>query len=269
MASEAKIGLLLGLVIIFVIAFVLNELPRFSYSADDRPAESVGAAEPAGLGAHLRDHLDTGNTIEAVAEPRVSPSPKDESEEPEAYATLPVAPPIPPKPSVDEIEQTTARESVEQLVWEALYIVAEGDNLAEIAKKFYGPIEGNRRANVFRIFAANRKLLSSPDKIRVGQKLVIPPLVSAPADTLGIGDIFPNWMFETVESIGMRHLPAEDNKPKPNRQYVVREGDSLWAVAASQLGDPTRYKEIGRLNARILKDENTLSVGMRLVLPAQ
>ena len=49
MASEAKIGLLLGLVIIFVIAFVLNELPRFGYATDSEPPDSTGSAEPAGL----------------------------------------------------------------------------------------------------------------------------------------------------------------------------------------------------------------------------
>ena len=76
-------------------------------------------------------------------------------------------------------------------------------------------------------------------------------------------------MFEKADSIGMRHLSAENPAPKQIKEYVVREGDNLWRVAAAQLGDPTRYKEICKLNAGRLKDEDTLSVGMRLYLPAQ
>jgi hypothetical protein len=78
--------------------------------------------------------------------------------------------------------------------------------LADIAKKFYGPEEGNRRATVQRIFLANNKSLESPDKIYPGQKLIIPSLRALVKDKNGIEDIFPDSMFEEVESIGRRHL---------------------------------------------------------------
>ena len=49
------------------------------------------------------------------------------------------------------------------------YVVARGDTLSGIAKKFYG------NANKYMtIYEANRSQLSSPDEIRVGQRLVIP-----------------------------------------------------------------------------------------------
>ncbi len=269
MASEAKIGLLLGLVIIFVIAFVLNELPRFGYATDDGPPDSTGLAEPAGLGANLRDHLDTNSPTDPAEKQVVSSPPEDTSEEPAAYVSLPVIPAIPPEPPAAEDPGASVHESVKKVVSDVYYVVSEGDNLADIAKKFYGPIEGNRRANVLRIFIANRKLLASPHKIRIGQRLVIPRLVSSPSDEIEIGSIFPSWMFEQVESIGRRRLSTDNPAPKRNRQYVVREGDNLWHVAAAQLGDATRYKEISKLNAGILEDEDTLLVGMLLNLPAQ
>jgi len=269
MASESKIGLLLGLVIIFVIAFVLNELPRFGRATESEQPDSSGSTEPVGLGANLRDHLDTNSPGEPDDKPVMSSSSEGNSEEPAAFASLPVIPAIPPEPPVAKDSGATVHESVKKVVSAFDYVVCEGDNLADIAKKFYGPIEGNRRANVLRIFLANRKLLASPHKIRVGQKLVIPRLVSSPSDEIEIGNIFPDWMFEKVESIGRRHLSADNSAPERNRQYVVREGDSLWRVAAAQLGDPTRYKEISELNAGILEDEDTLLVGMLLKLPAQ
>lgn len=51
------------------------------------------------------------------------------------------------------------------------YTVSPGDSLSMISLKFYGTV-GSYPA----IFDANRTLLSSPDKIRPGQRLVIPNL---------------------------------------------------------------------------------------------
>lgn len=50
------------------------------------------------------------------------------------------------------------------------YTVKAGDNLSKISKQHYGD------ANEYmRIFYANRDKLNDPDKIQVGQQLVIPP----------------------------------------------------------------------------------------------
>jgi LysM repeat protein len=50
------------------------------------------------------------------------------------------------------------------------YEVKSGDNLSKISKQFYGD------ANEYmRIFYANRDKLNDPDRIQVGQQLVIPP----------------------------------------------------------------------------------------------
>jgi len=52
---------------------------------------------------------------------------------------------------------------------EETYVVAAGDSLSKIAKKFYG------NANAYmKIFEANKDQLSDPDKIKPGQKLRIP-----------------------------------------------------------------------------------------------
>ena len=50
------------------------------------------------------------------------------------------------------------------------YEVKIGDNLSKISKQFYGDAH-----EYMRIFYANRDKLNDPDKIQVGQKLVIPP----------------------------------------------------------------------------------------------
>lgn len=49
------------------------------------------------------------------------------------------------------------------------YVVVKGDTLSKIAKKYYGDA-----ALYPQIFDANRDVLSDPDKIKVGQRLLIP-----------------------------------------------------------------------------------------------
>lgn len=50
------------------------------------------------------------------------------------------------------------------------YVVQRGDTLSRIAREFYGDA-----GQYMKIFDANKDKLSDPDKIRVGQELVIPP----------------------------------------------------------------------------------------------
>jgi len=50
------------------------------------------------------------------------------------------------------------------------YEVKSGDNLSKISKQFYGD-----SSEYMRIFYANRDKLNDPDKIQVGQQLLIPP----------------------------------------------------------------------------------------------
>ena len=59
------------------------------------------------------------------------------------------------------------------------------------------------------------------------------------------------------------------------RLYVVRRGDTLWGIAATQLGDPLRWREIYALNdgrpqpdGAALTDPNDIWPGWTLILPA-
>jgi nucleoid-associated protein YgaU len=51
--------------------------------------------------------------------------------------------------------------------------------------------------------------------------------------------------------------------------YIVKEGDSLWEIAASQLGDGNRYKEIMKLNPNVSTDAKNLAVGTKLKMPTR
>jgi nucleoid-associated protein YgaU len=137
-----------------------------------------------------------------------------------------------------------------------------------VARKFYGPEQGNKKINIDRIFEANKNLLKSPDEIFVGQKLTIPPLVNLEAKTKETGSTFADSILEKVKSIG-KNLSNHSEKEEQTVPYIVQENDNLWRIAIKQLGNGSRYKEISRLNANIIKNENDLTVGMLLRMPAR
>ncbi len=98
-------------------------------------------------------------------------------------------------------------------------------------------------------------------------------MVSRP---VGIG---PKLQHEVVLPQPLQEQPApkasvpkdrQDTRQAPQDEpYVVREGDTLWRIAAGHLGDGRRYREIVELNAGLIPDENSLAVGTRLTMPAR
>ncbi len=345
MTSDAKIGLLLGLIFIFVIAFIINGLPSL------RPQTTKGEPLPANAMPTHDENLGVADTVQKAQETIQWEELLDQqTEEPRGpvAATTSVevtTTPTPdqilaadnaregvrsmlPMPSAEGIEKLTkGLENVVQTLTQAsnsaaaqekttepapsvdaaksepqvdlkpertqaaaapapsasspamkTYIVVEGDTLASVAKKAYGPEEGNRIINGKRIFEANRNILKTPHDIVVGQELVIPPPAKPKPDS-----VLPKTLFEKVEAIGKRQVPVPDKtesaKPaarkepvKPTtseRWYVVQDGDNLWKIASTQLGKGTRHEEIARLNADILKGDIKVNPGMRLRLPSQ
>ena len=124
--------------------------------------------------------------------------------------------------------------------------------------------EADGGTSSIRIFKNSSKLPASSHENSFGQSLVIPKLMASELDKVNICGIFPSSMFEEVESIGRRHISPDSEQAN---QYIVRQGDSLWSIAGEQLGNGSRYKEISKLNADVLKNENDLTVGIRLSLP--
>jgi nucleoid-associated protein YgaU len=263
--------LLLGLVFIFIIAFVINGLPSFRARSDanaqmndmlDAQNRSLGIAQKAREAIELNEPMIryTGPAPAAPVEsdPRYTmplPSGSASGGQTGVPGANPPAGAQPAAPSVGVVPE----------IWPKLYTVGDGDSLAAIAQKFYGPVEGNRKVNVTRIFEANRRILKSADEIVVGQKLVIPALAGASGPQQS--GIFSGSMFETRRSIGEILLGGSSGRS--GREYVVKEGENLWKIAARQLGDGSRYKEIFKLNKDRLEDEDSVVSGMSLRMPAR
>jgi len=295
MTSDAKIGLLLGLFFIFVIAFIINGLPRFRSDTNSNELTTMANSDnDSYIGSNARKaqaafSREMPLRIGTTSTDKAQESPKEEVKvrytrplsdidetakgEPVTTTTEEKARPRGLTPDVNKETKVNIPKHVKPDL-PKIYVVQDGDNLAKIAQKFYGAVRGNKTINVMRIFEANRKLLKSADDIKVGQKLVI-PLINDEA-----GSVFSGGLFEKVKSLGGRTRSSNSastrtpikSRPKPPtatqiRHYIVKDGDSLWKIADKQLGDKERFREIIKLNS--LEDEDYLTVGQRLIIPAR
>jgi nucleoid-associated protein YgaU len=345
MTSDAKIGLLLGLIFIFVVAFIINGLPnlkpqstRAEVATNMVPLDnqSIGIADQAqeraaqdwkGLTEEQEPQAQVATETPVAEQPVVvaelpaqepqpanspevrfeSPLPKIENlleritaglqsqreqtstvsmdvptpagvEQPVAAERQPAVQAVQPKP------QETVASSMERSKPaattparpERTYVVGEGESLSTVAKKVYGLEEGNKIANVERIFQANRDILPSVDQVKSGQKLVIPPLPkTTTVNPNKPSDVLPADLFERLETLKRPMAQTQTQAPAAStpatnvqtRWYTVQDGDNLWRIASSQLGAGARYDEIAKLNADLLKDPSKVDPGTKIRLP--
>jgi nucleoid-associated protein YgaU len=129
------------------------------------------------------------------------------------------------------------------------YIVQPGDTLAVLAEIHYGS-----QAYADFLLRSNPQV---PDarRLAVGMKIVIPP---RPADPRQAAYVPPT--------------PKSQAKPKAvvasGKTYTVKAGDSFYKIAANELGDGSRWKQIFELNKDVVKGgPETLQIGQVLRLP--
>lgn len=268
MTADAKVGLLLGLIFIVVIAFLINGLPGFLKSAQaDEPFDTQIVIAPSA-------ELVIDNRVVATAQEMSNDIPLRQTTPPQQILVLGdgaaaerTAEPIPsvavhvpnaapdPQPAV---QQTTPTQRY--------HVVQPGEMLPVIARKYYGQEEGNRRAVVQKLYEANKRVLESPDKIRVDDKLIIPPLEellngSQQTVTVASNQDKSNSLLNRFSNF---FEPAASDKG--DRYYVVQQGESLWSIAQKTLGDGKRYKEIMAINSSI-KNSDDVKAGMNLKIP--
>ncbi len=127
------------------------------------------------------------------------------------------------------------------------YVIREGDTLSDIAGRELG------QPDLYpMIYEANRDVLRDPESIPVGQKIRI-PLLHRP----------------TAAQTTHRHV-AEPAPPAPSglgRTYEVQENDTLIRIARRFYQRDAMYVEILRANRDQLAAPEDLRAGMILVLP--
>ena len=146
------------------------------------------------------------------------------------------------------------------------YVVQSNDTLVRIAHRFYGA-QGDRLWR--RIYEANRSVLSDPDRLRPGQKLVIPGAEASPALAsvpVPEGDgVHTVTAGELAEMLGNRSDLVEVASPIP-ATYTVQKGDTFYGIAKRLYGN-ARYAPLLHLkNKHLVPDATKLRAGQRIVL---
>jgi nucleoid-associated protein YgaU len=249
MTRETKIALLVGLVFIICFGVILGNAHN---NGAPLPRPSVGAAveanrllsarpplapEPAAVTPPLPAIASTSSsggmlmpvqasgTIGAMQEVRPTPPPAPAAPEPAAQAPQSPAPDktAQEKPAAEKPAQKAAAVAPVAAGPSKTYKVAEHDTLYSITRKFYGKAG---EENYKLILEANRATLAGPDKLQVGQELVIPAAPAA-ASSLVDAHTLPKYL-ETLSpgSTAAAASPAAGSSelPKVRSDALVKMG---------------------------------------------
>jgi nucleoid-associated protein YgaU len=130
-----------------------------------------------------------------------------------------------------------------------VYVVKAGDTLSSIATH---EMHSSKWADLAK---ANEDVLHGSTSLKVGMKLTIPG-DSGASSAVASHDAAPP-ATSTAGATSSEH------------EYVVKNGDTLWGIAKSEMGGEASVKDLRAANQDVLKGSDTLKVGMKLKIPAK
>lgn len=156
------------------------------------------------------------------------------------------------------------------------YIIKKDDSLWKIAERDLG--SGHRWKYLYEL---NKDKIENFSKLKAGTSIDIPIETEEQRSKLEVKElneiketaaqlkagIFVDQPIETEEQINK--IQVKEQKPVlvAAREYLVKNGDSLWKIAKQELGDGNRWKDIFELNKEKIKDPQNLKIGQKLYLP--
>lgn len=293
MQRDVKVGLVLGIMLVAIIAVVFfrkdeSDREKFSQllpSPEDVVDRARDALEPMPNEPyrvppeHLADRWQGSLTRKKEApssSPRKSgPAVDAETDSVAALTPLPVqsasVPPIDPA-TIEPISRTKSRASNPPIrtantdasirsgsvaLEPREYTIQEGDTLRGIASRLLGS-----SSQYVRLYDENRDVLTDPDHVIAGQTIRIPspPIGKSATPLPAVANSAP--LQPRKPNNQPRLQPTADS-----RVYEVTDGDTLTGIARTQLGKASLYLELLHANRDQLTSPEDLRPGMILRLP--
>lgn len=196
-----------------------------------------------------------GNTAEmqkTVPSPAVNNFPPQQESLPPIQTQTTYDPPI-SRPA----QISTSNSAVKTPVQEEIHEVQSGENYWTISRQHFGTA---------RYFAAlaeyNKHRIPRPDRMKPGMFVLVPSteiLEQRYPKMAGIVDAQPS----PQSLLKPGYFVGPNNQPL----YRIGKGDTLTEIAENHLGRTARWSQIVGMNRDILRDGNTLKIGMVLRLP--
>ncbi len=247
MRSDAKIGMVIGAAIIALAGwYFLRDGGSDSRRASQLeppplwvpPDELAGEPSRADIAAEVPVEPDETH-IALHIPPPVSHQEPDSAVATQPPATQPAAPSAiaQPEPEPEPPAETRPPEPAFRT-----HVVQPGDNFAKLAKRYY---DSQATRYVELLMRTNPDV--EPRRMRVGSRIVIPPIKPAGA--------------EPAKSL----RPPQPVLPE---MYRVKKGDTFHDIAKRLCGDGRRWPELYRLNKGVVgADPGRLRAGQILQLP--
>lgn len=313
--KETKFGLLVGVVFIVLFGVILGG--RVGSAAGDHAPLPVGdsgdhrvmvetifgSQDPLGEGGQSLT-IETPRPVRSEqvdGQPPEEPMPAPEDPTPERWEPVeeppagrlafgPVrvetpapapGPAEPPQPREAEVASThePAEPQAPAAPERPVHVVAKGETLTTIARQYYGT-DGPRLWR--RIWEANKDTLPDPNRLALGQSLVIPgvPAETAPAEGEVAGAAGTDEAADERESVRWTRLEelahefrlrlgegeVTEDPAAPPPTYTVQKGDTFYSIARKVYNDASLAKELVRKNRDRVPDARRLRVGQKILL---
>ncbi len=174
-----------------------------------------------------------------------APAPDSQAVSPAVATTEPpLAEPTPElsptKKSKKKGSKHSVRINTSQMDAESTYVVQEGDTLGTISQKVFGTCKLAKKL-------AKLNNIKNYDRIRAGDVLVVKKKIASQSQARS------------------QVMPREVSSEKVVK---VVKGDSLWKIAARELGSPHAWRQIVASNPSI-QNSAMICEGMSLIIPGQ
>ncbi len=132
---------------------------------------------------------------------------------------------------------------------QADHVVAPGDSLYKLSRKYYGNTE-----SWILIYNANQDKIGPGKVLYVGKHLIIPGSTK---------------LVENKKNTSSHILRSDSSQVKTNSKvYKVKSGDSLYKIAKLHYKDGSKWRKIFDANKKVLNNNsNVVRVGVELIIP--